>query len=389
MKNRKGEGDAVESISIFILLMGIFIIGYVILIPPAERDTLLDTNPDLEDSEDSSISETLLSESPGMIYSQERETLTQSLNSMHLYSKEEEQIESLATTLTVSRNIFVNNYKNVIFTLDDLTKVEDLDLLFSIKESNGPIIIKINEHEIFSGDLRNNNLPLNIPKGYLLEGENKITFKSTFPWTLIINNYYILQNVNLIKNLELTNIESTRTFYIDEPEDVKKAELTYFVFCNKDDNGELTILLNNHEVFSDPVFCNYWDERELILDSQYLTTRNELRFIINKGDYNLDEVEIEIFLKDSDYPTFGFEIDDEIWDEILDGAEIELQMTFENAENLKKGSIVVQEETFNFNTLAEEYNKEITSMVDNGYNLIKIQPENNFELVNLKVVVKN
>ena len=148
----------------------------------------------------------------------------------------------------------------------------------------------------------------------------------------------------------------------------------------------MTIYLNNREEFSDLVFCEYLDERELVLDTDYLTTSNTLTFEIDQGDYNLDEVDLEITSKGLNYPSYSFDIDSDLYDDISAGEkEVYLELSFGDDSSEKKATVYLQDHSFSFDTTDDEYSKKISSYIDNGNNVIKLVPTRDFEITNLKI----
>ena len=148
----------------------------------------------------------------------------------------------------------------------------------------------------------------------------------------------------------------------------------------------MTIYLNNRQVFSDLIFCEYLEERELVLDADYLSNYNSLKFEIDEGDYSLDEIELEISTKGLNYPSYSFDIDSDLYDDIEAGEkEVYLELSFGDDTSDKTATVYVQDYSFTFDTDDDEYQKKITSYIDNGVNVINIVPSRSFEVDNLKV----
>jgi len=169
---------------------------------------------------------------------------------------------------------------------------------------------------------------------------------------------------------------------------VTSATLSYFLTCNNDLDGILTISLNNREVFSDQIFCEYLDERKLELREDYLGSLNTLKFEVTEGDYNIEEATVALKTKNRDFPKFSFDIDPDLYEEILSGEkEVYLKLSFGDETLEKKSTVTVQEFSFGFDTESGSYEKKITAYLDEGVNTISVQPENNFEIDNLKVYV--
>ncbi len=386
MIDGKRAQSAVE-VSVLIFLIGVAMVGYIILLPAEEREDLLGTSSS-GDSSTEDGSETLLSESPGEVSSEKSSTQTRSFEPMRLYSNTESNSRPLVSSLSVSRSILQNNYKTITFDADSLETLENLQLLFLITESKGDFRILLNDHLIYEGELTSNALPLELPLDYLQETDNELRLSTSFTWNIFSPHYYLLQDIQLIEGYTVADTSSSRTFSVDVASDVNSAKLTYFITCNSDEEGILTITLNAYEVFSDRIFCQYLNERELSLDEDYLQTSNTLQFEITEGDYNVEEAEVAITSRTKDYPSFTFDIDSDIYEAISTGGkDVYLKMTFSDSTSDKSGTIFIQEYSFNFDTEDETYEKKITSYIDDGANSITLQASEDFEIDNLKIYV--
>lgn len=389
MRGKRGQ-SAVE-VSVLIFLIAVGMVGYIILLPAEEREALLgETATTTTTAAGEAVTgKVLLSESPGEVGPAQSTTQTRLLEPIRLYSTTESNSKSLASSLSISRNILQNNYKTITFDVDNLNELEKMSLLFLISESKGDLSVTLNDNLVFEGELTSNDLPLELPVDYLVETDNKLTLSSDLSAFLFVPHYYLLQDIQLIQDFTVADTSSSRTFSVDDPGEVTSATLTYFITCNADEDGILTISLNNREVFSDRVFCEYLNERELGLDEDFLQNTNTLKFEITQGDYNVEEVAIAIKSKSKDYPTFSFDIESDLFEEIAAGTkEVYLKMSFSDDTSEKQATVLVQDYSFNFDTESDTYEKKITSYIDDGSNRITIQPSSSFEIDNVQVYVQ-
>jgi ACT domain-containing protein len=286
-----------------------------------------------------------------------------------------------------------DNFKEIIFDVNDLKQMKKASLIFLIKDSKGSLTIKLNGHLIYQGELTNNQLPIELPKAYLKDKNNKIYMESSSPgWRIFSSNYYLLQDVKLIKVVETKKLSSIRSFYVDtsEGQSPKKLTLAYFINCNKvKEYGKLTIMLNGRLVHSDTVFCQYPDKREKTLDKSYLssTGRNKLEFKIDKGDYNIDQASVKVEMAKSAFPKYSFEIDTDDWKDVSSGSK-KVKVKFLFGDNRKRMAVTVQEDQFSLDTSSNVYTRDITSMVDNGANHLTLVPYNSFEIKSMKVFLE-
>jgi hypothetical protein len=386
-KKRGQVPTAAIEISVLVVLIGLFMIGYIIMLPPEERASLLDEDGTTAGTDDEVVgASTLLSESPGVVTTAKSSSADRKLGPIRLYSTTEQNTETLATSLTVSRSVIQNNYKTITFDVDNLNELESLALLFFISESKGDMIIELNENLVYEGVITSNSLPLPLPTIGLKEEGNVLKLSTDKPGVNIFSShYYLLQDLKLVEDYMVADTVSTRTFSLDRPEDITSVTLNYFITCNSDDEGVLSVSLNNREMFSDRVFCEYLNERELGLDADYLQNTNTLKFEISKGDYNVEEMELDIKSKTKEFPTFTFDVNSDLYEELLSGEkEVILRLSFGDDSSEKISEVLINEHSFRFNTEDGEYEKDITSMVDNGANTITLRPETTFEIDNLK-----
>jgi len=388
MVNKKGDIlPAANQIAVLLLLMVVVIVGFVVMIPPEDRDALLDGDDTTGDDDGTSGTSSLLTEYPGELDSSTSDTQVKELDPIRVYSTVETESETLANSLKISRSLFQNNYKTMTFDIDDLDELDELGLVFLITESKGELIVKLNSNVIYEGELTSSELPLSLPTSYLFDNDNVLELSSSFPgWNIFSADYYLLQDVSLVQEYIVEETSKDRTFYVTDISDVKSAELSYFITCNDDEEGMLQIYLNSKQVFNDQVFCEYLDERELALDVDDLSGYNTLTFEIDDGDYNIEEIEIEFETKGSNYPTYSFDIDSDLYDQIEAGEkEVYLELSFGDDSSEKKATIYVQDYNFAFDTNDDEYEKKISSYVDSGVNVVKIVPTRDIDVDVLKV----
>lgn len=383
------RGQAAYEVSIFIVIITLLLLIYIILLPPSEREALLhEEGASVPQQPGQPAGKVLLSESPGKVYSYTSNKHNINLEPVRIFSKTESESSQLVKSLTVSRNLLKNNFKEVLFDSKDLSKLDSAKLLFLIRESKGAVTITLNDALVYDGELDSSQLPIELPSSYLKEKDNVLRLESASPgWRLFSSNYYLLQDLTLVKGVNIKNNRVVRSFLIDaEEQKIRNAKLLYFISCNSNDNSQLTISLNNRQVFRDLVFCQYQDEREVPLSKDLfsLSGSNTLMFEVDSGDYSIDPVKLSIELARSSYPTYNFEVDSSLWKKINDGkAKVMLKLNL--GEGRKKAAFLVQGERISMDTSSASYERDITEFVENGANSIKIIPETNFEISSLKV----
>ncbi len=395
MKGKKGAGvSAASDVSILIVIIGLLVVTYIIMLPPAEREELLGDALDLEEEDGIAVAsaKVLLSASPGEVYTYSTNVQTISLEPVHVYKKDTTSTDVLVKGLYVNRNFVQNGYKEIFFDMEDVDELKSLKLLMLVSEAKGPLAVEFNDRMVYEGQLTSAQMPITLPLDEVKESNNKLKLYIPMPWWHITSSYYYsLDDVSLIKESSEEKSSAVRTFLVDRDiaDQVNTAELRYYIGCNTvDDHGRLTVSFNKRDVYSDTIFCQYTDERVVPLPRTMFRGResHSLEFSVDKGDYNIDEPRLKVKLARSTYPTYVFEMDSELWDKIsAEDAEVNLYFKFKDDGSRKKARMLVQDREFAFDTIKGTYSKDITSMLDDGSNVIKIIPQSNFEINNLKV----
>ncbi|MFH0752475.1 MAG: hypothetical protein V1914_02650 [archaeon] len=375
---KKGQASGLE-VSILVILITLFIAGYVILLPPEDRASLLGTLDDgTTETGEALTGKLLLSESPGTLEAYKTNVQETTLESMHLYTTEETKTDTLSKSLTVSKTLIKDNYKNLLFNIENIDEVKEAKISFMITESKGEMTMKLNGQVIYEGKLTTTDMPIILPKEHL-KNSNVLELSVESPgWKLFSSNYYLLKDITLIKELSTKKTKASRTFSLDTTDnEITKAKLSYFINCNIASEGELTITLNNKEVFQDEIFCQYLETREQTLPEEYLNEegKNTLTFEIDEGDYNIDEIELELRLEKSAFLQYAFE---------GTSGKATLYMKFPTSTR-KRATIYINDKQFSMDTTNTEYTRDITDLVTSGKNSLKIEAQDKFEVDKLEV----
>ncbi len=388
---KRGQGSGLE-VSILIILIALFIGGYLILLPPEERESLLvsegTTSADTTADTSANI---LLTEAPGTIVAYKTNVLQETKQEpMHLYIKDETTTNTLVKSLTVSKTLIKDNYKDVLFNIENANDIKQAKLAFFITESKGELTIKLNGNTIYEGELATTDLPINLPKEYL-QNKNVLEFSTSSPgWKIFSSHYYLIKDMTLIKEVSTKKVKASRTFSIGETDNkVRKATMDYFINCNKESDGAIKITVNNRQIFEDTVFCQYLENREQRIPAEYINDgRNVIDFEIDKGDYNIDEIRLKMELEKSTLPQYSFDVSSELYDNIQDGKEkAYLHMKFPTDSN-RKATITIGDKQFTMDISKTEYTRDISSIISLGSNQLKIEPADTFEISKLQIKVE-
>ncbi len=383
------KSQSAGSIAVLIVLIALFMVLYLIFIPPEDRARLLqyNTTSDSDGNGDGNVksSNVLLSQVPGLVKPFDKDESKHEIDAVQLYFKNEPIVEDLATSINVNRNLFNSETKELRFNLQDLNNLNKATLFFFVNEAKGELIIELNNVEIFNSKTRSlENIIL--PKG-LLKETNILTFESSKP-SLLGKNLYSLSDIKIRENFELTNTKEERRVVLSSSE-VGKGELNFFIFCNQAPIGSrLRVFINQKESFNDVVSCVSTEKNIEISEDDLKEGENKILFEIDKGDFLLNGIELKVNLEEGGYRTYKFALTEKQVDDILASAkEIKLTMNFKDDKE-KRATININGNELSLDTKELDYNVFITSYIKEGNNFIRMSPSNEFtvDLLEIKVI---
>src|SRR3989344_4347535 len=390
------KGQSAGPIMVLILLIALFIIIYLLLIPPADRENLLNrtgqSNTNNDDTTQNSVG-TLLLESPGMVSSDKEDSTVRSIDPINLFVKYEPSIKTLSNSLNIERSSFGKQDQNIFF---DLVNVEDIRravLTFSVRENRGELIINLNGNNIYTNEIAEKSLQLiNLPTAYL-EEKNELIFSVDSPggafWR---TNKYILEDVMLKEEYEIINAQESRAFVLTQNElrNIDKSELQYSIYCNSLDSSDSSfrIYLNEKLISSQIVTCGSGQRNSDIDSSKFIEGENNLIFVIYQGDYLINEIKLVNKLKENEARTYYFNINSRDFFDIQDGLkDVFLQMSF-GKEGTKIAEIWVNDFIIYIDTDSSSFSEDISELVEEGENFIRVLPSNEFLIRSLRVTLE-
>jgi len=384
----KKRGIAPEglNVSILIILIALFIIAYVILLPPEEREKLLE----IEEVGEGWV-KTLLSESPGLIGPLEEETIRHQLAPIDLFLRTEPDISYLVSSLYLERGLFTSKFHELTFGLDQLNNLRKMDLYFFVRDSKGILRVKLNGEEIYANRIRAGKMmSINLPLR-LLKDINYIELSVSF--ALFGRNSYSLEDMKLRGEYHTANTKEERYFVIPSYEHnyLKSAKLNYFIRCNafSEEGVRLKIELNNKPFRDMTIPCTSRESSFDILINNLKEGKNSLNFEIDEGDYSFRDIEVELELKEKIYPTYYFVINERDYESLIDGDSVAvLDLTFADIDKLKEAQFFINGKRVYLSTRDDTYSKDISDYLKEGSNRLKVIPKNRFDIVSLEINLK-
>lgn len=389
------------AVSVLVAIIALFMIVYILLLPPAERAELLNLTVEDEAVDGKDVvgiagrekgTEIILSEKPGEVSLDLKDENIHNLNSVSLFVKSQAESIDLVNTLSISKSTFSDKFQEVAFDLEDLDDIEELDLIFFVERARGKLFIDVNGNNVFNieldeGKLRSVNLPIRF-----LERNNVVRFYAEAPGFIFVANRYDLSDVSLRKQFKLSNIKSQRKVSLSaiEINNLDKATLEYALYCEEINKreGRLRIDINDFLLYSDIVRCGQGFSR-IEVDKSFLEEGNNVfDFSIDKGDYTLEQLEFITNLKGGALLTYTFFLEDEEFDEIWDGRrEAKLALIFGSAGE-KSARFEINGESIRMKTKDNDYSRDVSGLIKEGNNIIKIIPDDEFIIDLMEIAIK-
>ncbi len=387
MINKKGDYDG-KGVAILLLLIALFMVLYMLLLPPEQRDELLNESIGNGISEDDISTKVLLKESPEDVYPTMESSILHEINPINLFIKSKPVTNLLIDTLEVKRTLFSNKPQRLTFDVEDLTNLEDILLFFTVEESKGDLIVELNDMLVFDGktqDVETIKLPLNY-----IEKNNVLDIRAGSPGLLFwSSNFHAINDLSIKETYQLTNPKEERIFSMPkyEQDNLKNAVLTYQYYCNalNKDITNLKILLNNHIILDKTIRCTGGSE-SIEIDRQFFKEgNNKIEFTVGDGDFQFSKIRLDTELGKSVFPTYHFDIKDSDFDYVeADMADVIFNLDLRDG-NRKKARIIVNNKELIMDTEENSYSKDISSYVEEGDNLIKIVPQSAFYISDLEI----
>lgn len=376
------RGQDAGGVAIFVILLAIFIIIYVLLAPVEERERLLGIEEGVTEEKEIGNEQVILSVEPGKVTALEKSEYSININPISLYSRIEEESIKLADSLKIAKGLFKEEFKSLSFTLDK--DVEELKLFFFIKSGKGDLIIELNGNIVYEGKITSTDVPIDLPKTYLRKN-NILKFKTGF------FDKYELINLNLKQWYKTQKTKSVRTFELTSSEktNLRKIKLNYLITCiSVKEQGRLKIYLNRRLISDDYVRCDVGVLTQDLSPDYFVAGTNTLDFEIDKGDYELMDMELKIESVEKFFPKYYFELESDVYEDIeKDKSDIFLELFLEET-GQKKATIALNKEFLDLNTKGDYYTSDISDYIRRGSNTIKIVPAVDFEIEEMTIFLK-
>lgn len=324
-RSKKGAVPEVSAApaATLVAIIGVAIVLYIVLIPPEARQEILgdapystvpgQTSPSQEIVERDLINRTLVLENIGEVDYIKQTEIEHNIPAMNLYTKTEGSLIKDVASLYIKNTLFSEEFKSVEFQIKYVENSENILLNFLVKDGSGRLIITLNGFEIFNQEIETINIkPIEISKD-ILKNNNVLEFKVENPGFLFWKvNEYSLEKVTVTGDLtDVSKREASGLFYVEheEKQNSEKATLNFYPDCDVRNVGRLSVSLNQRQIYTGIPDCNILNKQDF--PSEYLAVGNNvLNLFAESGDYYVDNIKVDVELKEPDTYIYYFNMDE-------------------------------------------------------------------------------
>jgi hypothetical protein len=381
--------------AILVAIITALIVIYILFLPPAEREALLEGNHTGNEGGSSSVINgnlTIFTESPGRLDYLSQKSVEHTLPSVNLYTKTKAiELESMQSVY-VKNAWFDKSTFNITFPIEDFENTDNIQMVFNVKKASGMLNLKLNGYDIYNNEITSVNIePITLQKS-LLKDRNTIDISvSGVGWKFWRTNEYILENIKMTGSYtDKSNQESSVVFQVSEAEknNLDRVYVKFFPECDIKKVDKLEISLNNNQLFSSVPDCGM--QRSLEISPHYLLSdENTLTFRTTEGQYLIDNLAVKSDLKEQIFPTYYFELNKTLLKDITDNKiNSMLYLLFVDDVEKKQAELTINTHKAGIDTSDREYSLNINSYVREGNNVIQIKPKKTLDVVEMKLVLE-
>jgi hypothetical protein len=392
--NKKAQPTANGAANL-ISLITLVIVLYILFVPPDVRENLLGDGTTTEDS-DTLVSNKLITwlidKQPGKLAYLSRNSYEHNIPFFTLRESKFSNVLAEENPFQVKRSWFSNKNKEITFSIPSVKDTQSVKLAFSVNNPKGNLIISLNGYEFFNQEITNGAVnPIELPLGFL-SNTNILEFKSS-PTDLAFwkaNSYDVNSLLMTGDFTDSSALDNSFRFYLENDEkvgEITKAWLLFSPQCNRNTVGKLSMSINGQSIYSAIPDCNskntVYFNPEILRDDE-----NSISFSSAKGEYAMDLVYINTKIAEADYPSYYFELPASTYDKVESGDYyLNVSVLMPDDENFKEAYVLVNSVKLGYiDTRSNEFFRSIPKEVlQEGTNVVAIEPLNSFEMVSFKV----
>ncbi len=386
--------------AVLVAIIAGLIILYIIFLPEAERESLLENKSisKVSKSKDVDDEDILLREFPGRIDEVEG-VIDKTLPNIFLFETTNAKELEKINPLVVRNGLFDKKDRSVSFGIDDVENTDNVILSFRAGKHEGILTIKLNNEIIYENDIETETVaPIKLNKN-LLDSSNTLDFSvSSVGFRFWKTNEYSLEDIKIIGDItDKSRQESRNVFTLTATElfNIEKADLRFVPYCKSEAKvGVLDISVNNRNVFSAVPVCEDAYRQPIPL-GVLNEGENKVVFRTNKGSYSVEQVKVEFIEKEVRTKVYFFEVNQSIISKIKSGdKDVVLTIEFVDDEKNKRADLNINDRLSTIDTEKKEFTKTLNDdtdpdFIEEGNNFIEIRPRTRLDIVEIRVELQD
>jgi len=385
---KKGQINAAVLVAI---IAGLIII-YILFLPTEDRLDLLGENESGSSGSGVSVKgeSILLLEHPGRLDTVKKIDDRLIPNIYLVEAVNAKEIDRI-NPFSVRNGWFDKKERSVRFRLDDLEDTDNVLLSFSLKKNQGILTIKLNDEVIYEYAPKQLNIVVRLEK-VLLENDNVLEFSvSPVGISFWKTNQYDLESVVIVGDItDRSRQESRNIFELTDSEfmNLESSKLRFVPYCSRViDVGTLTVLVNNRNVYSAVPVCDD-PVRPIPILGALSAGENKIVFSTTKGSYSIEQIKVDLDLKETKTIAYYFELSDEQFDDVVDDIkDVNVTIEFVDNDKNKRATLSVNGHRVTIDQDEPVYGRNIDDWVERDNNYIEIIPKTTLDIVDLKVAL--
>ncbi|MCH8003391.1 MAG: hypothetical protein IH934_02070 [Nanoarchaeota archaeon] len=392
---RKAQGGV--NAAILVAVIAGLIILYILFLPEAEREAILEER-DVEKTSKKDKEDVLLREFPGRLDIVEG-VIDKTIPNIFLFERTDAKELERINPIIVRNGLFDKKDRTVSFSIDDLENTDNVILSFKAKRHEGILTIKLNNEIVYENDISGETIaPVRLNKN-LLFNDNTFQFSvSSVGFKFWKTNEYRLEDIKVIGDItDRSKQESRNIFTLTSRElfNIEESNLKFVPYCRSvSDVGILDVEINRRNIFSAVPVCE--DPTKVPIPLGILNSgENKIIFKTNKGSYSVEQIKVEFSERDVRTNVYFFEVNQSVIDDIEDrDVNVVLTIEFVDDKRNKRADLNINDrlssidEEGRFFTLTLNDDDD-PDFIEEGNNFIKLEPRTRLDIVEIKVEIQD
>lgn len=392
-KSHKGQASGTDA-WILVGLIGLIMLFYIMFLPPADREALLQgSSSTIGPGTSSSPIGPILVKNPGRLEAGMANTFDHLIPTFKVVELKNAQVLATFNPFTVKSNWLEERVFKTTFQIQNPDLVDAPIFVFDAPSRQGVLRVKINDKLIYEYEPTQTDVPPIMLRKQDLQAENTIEVSvSNVGLRFWTSNRYDITNPRILGDVsDLSKQKSQNIFTIApaEKRGLQTALLSLIPNCDQTKIGLMDITLNGRNVYSGIPNCNTVFQAE-IPPSSLNEGVNELVFKTSKGTIQIDRAKVTTKLAPTQSLIDYFELNQTLFNDVVAGRrKVEVQIDFVDNAQPKRGQLNVNGHLTFIDQRQAYYTRNINAWVLPGSrNYFEIKPETELNIPELRIVVK-